>query len=233
MKTRNTLPLLLLTLILLSCGNTKESQESSWITLFNGETLDAWEMYGDGPITPQWTINDGAIKCRSNPDIQPEKHRSIMTKEEFGNFELELEFMVTENANSGIMYHVVEAPEYKNDYETGPEYQILDDNENPNRANKNRLAANYDMYPPADDKPFNGVGKWNSVKLIYDNGHVEHWLNGKMVLEFEEGSEEWKAIKDASKWSNVEGYAKYKSGHISLQDHGGEVWYRNIRVRKL
>lgn len=239
MKKRNALLFILSLSILSACGKSdkkttdKAETENSWTVLFDGKNLDSWEMYGEEPLTPQWVVADGILKCRSNPEIQPKAQRSIITKAEFGNFELELEFVVTENANSGIMYHVVEAPEYKHDYETGPEYQILDDNENPNRANKNRLASNYDMYAPADDKPFNGVGEWNSVRLIYNNGHVEHWLNGSKVLEFEEGSDEWTAIKEASKWSKVEGYAKYKSGHISLQDHGGEVWYRNIRIKAL
>lgn len=231
--------LLPLIMFIAACGPAKsdsseqESAEPQWLTLFDGSSLDAWEMFGEDPITPQWAVEDGILKCRSNPEIQPEAQRSIMTKDQFSDFELELDFMVTENANSGIMYHVVEGPEYNADYETGPEYQVLDDNENPDRRNINRLASNYDMHAPADDKPFKGVGEWNTAKIVYQNGHVEHWLNGVKVLEFEENSDDWKARKAASKWANVEGYAKYKTGHISLQDHGGEVWYRNIRIKKL
>lgn len=233
------LALVITCMLIYSCGasnkksNEEKTTEDEWIVLFDGNNLDQWEMFGEEPIVGQWIIENGLLKCRSNPDIQPKEQRSLMSKAEFGNFELELEFVITENANSGIMYHVVESPAYKNDYETGPEYQILDDNENPDRANKNRLAANYDMHAPADTKPFNGVGEWNNVKLIYNKGHVEHWLNGTKVLEFEEGSPEWTAIRDASKWSQVPDYAVAKSGHLTLQDHGGEVWYRNIRIKSL
>lgn len=224
-----------------ACGNKKTDEkkesvqsepETKWVSLFNGDNFEGWEMFGHGDILGQWMVEDGVIKCNSNPDFKSAGQRSIVTTEQYGNFELQLEFKITENANSGIMYHVSQDAQYKTDYETGPEYQVLDDNQDPDRPNNKRLASNYDMYAPADDKPFKGVGEWNLAKVVYNNGHVEHWLNGIKVLEFEEGSDDWKQHLAISKWTAMPDYAKYHIGHISLQDHGDEVWYRNIKIRR-
>lgn len=237
------LPLITLSIItLFSCSQNKSSESSSkespaeeWITLFNGENFDGWEMYGEEPFTEHWSIVDGAIAC--NNGIGEENigfFRSIMTTQEFGNFELELEYKIAKGGNSGIFYHVVESEDWGHDYMTGPEYQVLDDEFSRSETEPFKMvASNYAMHAPAASKKPNPHMQWNKVKIVYNKGHVEHWLNGEKVLEFEEGSEDWKAKKAESKWANVDSYAAYGKGRISLQNHGDEVHYRNIRIREL
>ena len=235
---------LMLTTLVAACGGKSKTEsnavadvkeEPQWITLFNGENFDGWEMYGPEPFTEHWTIVDGAIAC--NAGIGEENigfFRSIMTQQEFGNFELELEYKIAKGGNSGIFYHVVEKEEWGHDYMTGPEYQVLDDEFSRSETEPFKMvASNYAMHAPAETKKPNPFMQWNKVKIVYNNGLVEHWLNDEKVLEFIEGSEEWNARKDRSKWANVDSYAAYKKGRISLQNHGDEVHYRNIRIREL
>ena len=157
-----------------------------------------------------------------------------MTTRDFGNFELELEYKISKGGNSGVFYHVVEKAEWGHDYASGPEYQILDDEFSRSESEPYKMAAaSYAMYPAAATKKPNKFMEWNKVKIIYNNGHVEHWLNGEKVLEFEEGSEDWLAKKAAGKWANADSYAASQTGRISLQNHGDEVYYRNIRIKEL
>ncbi len=236
-----------LAIILSSCGGSNQSQEetqqastnssSEWITLFDGESFDGWKVFKKDSITSEsgWTIVDGALAC--NAGIGEENvgfsNTSLMTTDEFGNFELELEYKIAKGGNSGIFYHVKEEG-YGFDFATGPEYQVLDDANSRSENEPFKMAAsNYAMHAPADNKQVNDYMEWNKVKIVYNNGHVEHWLNGDKVLAFEEGSAEWKAIKATSKWAETDSYASHKEGAFSLQNHGDEVYFRNIRVREL
>ena len=145
-----------------------------------------------------------------------------------------MEYKIAKGGNSGLMYHVVESDEFGHDYSTGPEYQILDDEFSRSETLPNKMvAANYDMYEPVSTKKPNAHMEWNKVRLVYNNGHVEHWLNGEKVLEFNEASEDWKERKSNSKWRNSPQWGASKSGHISLQDHGDEIYFRSIRIKEL
>jgi len=235
---KSLLLLLLFSVGSIACSESKISENKSvdeWITLFDGQSFEGWQMYGPGAITDRWAIVDGTIVC--NPGAGESNtgfRRSIMTNEQFGNFEFEMEYKIAKGGNSGLMYHVVEDTAYRHDYVTGPEYQLLDDEFSRSETAPNKMmAASYDMYVPAETKKPNPFGQWNSVRLIYNNGHVEHWLNGEKVLEFEEGSEDWIKRKANSKWKGLKVWGASKSGHISLQDHGDEIAFRNIRIRKL
>ncbi len=137
--------------------------------------------------------------------------------------------------NSGILYHVVEKPEYKTDYATGPESQIIDDGGWKGDPLKpaQLVGSNYDMFEAAATKKVNPVGQWNTTRVVYLNGHVEHWLNGEKVVEFEEGSADYEARYKKSKWVDFPGWNKSKIGAISLQDHGAPVLFRNIKVKPL
>lgn len=240
--------------VLLSCsGREKSSAEQNeesrevdakqpaneWISLFDGETLDGWKRYNADEIGPLWKVEDGAIMCdgRGHGEGSPEYGGSLITLETFGNFELELEWKISEGGNSGILYHVVEKPEYSHAYVTGPEYQVMDDPEGPvSEAQANKLAgSNYDMYAAPADKKLNPVGEWNTARIIYNDGKVEQWLNGEKVVEFDENSEDYQEKFNNSKWASGEypHWNTYKEGSIGLQDHGAAVWYRNIRIRRL
>jgi len=218
---------------------TEISQQSEWISLFDGETLEGWKRYNADEIGPLWFVEDGAIKCdgKGHGEGSPEFGGSLITLETFGNFELELEWRITEGGNSGIMYHVVEKPEYSHAYVTGPEYQVRDDGEEEGSPSntKNLAGSSYDMYDAPSTKKLNPVMEWNTAKILYKDGKVEHWLNGEKIVEFDESSEDYKERFNQSKWASGEYpfWNTYKEGSIALQDHGAAVWYRNIRIRRL
>ena len=210
--------------------------DSEWISLFDGKTLNGWKQYGQEQITNMWTAEDGMIVCNGEggDEADGRQRGSLMTTDQFGNFELKLEWKISPEGNSGILYHVVEKPEYKHAFDTGPEYQLIDDAGFPSPITElQKTAAAYDMYPAKKDKKLNPAGEWNISRIVYNNGHVEHWLNGEKVLEYEEGSDDWKARYEKSKWVDYPGWNKYKEGAIALQDHGSKVWFRNIRIKKL
>lgn len=198
-----------------------------WIVLFDGTNLDAWRNYREDTLSDLWVIEDDAIllTARGGGDI--------ITRESFGSFDLELEWKISEGGNSGIFYHIVEADSLGQVYLSAPEMQVLDDERHPDgELPSHRAGANYDMQPCSEvaTKP---VGEWNKVRLLFDHGHVEHWLNGVKVVEFDQGSEAWQAQLTQSKFGDWPMYAKGEEGHIGLQDHGDQVWYRNIRVKRL
>lgn len=215
------------------------SPADEWISLFDGETLDGWKRYNADEIGPLWTVDDGAILCdgKGHGEGSPEDGGSLITIEKFGNFELELEWKISEGGNSGILYHVVEKPEYSHAYVTGPEFQVMDDPpvaEDMSNA-KNLAGSNYDMYAAPLTKTLKPVGEWNTAKLVYNDGKVEHWLNGEKVVEFDESSDDFMERYNNSKWASGDypAWNSYKEGSIALQDHGARVWYRNIRIKKL
>ena len=216
---------------------TADERSSGWQLLFDGQTLDGWKRYGRDTIGPLWSVKEGAIVCDGKGLTEGTAGigGSLMTTRQFGNFELALEWKISPGGNSGILYHVVEKPEYKHDYETGPEYQVMDDAGWTGEALKPAQLAgsNYDMFEAPSTKKLMPVGEWNQARLIYNNGHVEHWLNGEKVVEFDESSDEFQKRYKNSKWVEYPGWNKSKVGSISLQDHGAAVYYRNIKIKEL
>jgi hypothetical protein len=195
-----------------------------WRTLFDGTSLDAWRGYGSDRLPEGWKVVEGALtRVASAGDL--------ITRDVFGDFELEVEWIVAEGGNSGIMYRVTE--EAAETYQTGPEMQVLDDARHPDGGSRLRAAgAVYGLYPaPAGVvKP---AGEWNAVRIVVRGNHVEHWLNGVEVATYELGSPDWEARVAGSKFRKWPGYGRTATGHIALQDHGDRVAYRNIRIRTL
>lgn len=234
--------LLLLPLIMF-CAPKEQPEvtpQEEWISLFDGESFNGWKEFNSETINPKWEIKDGTIIVSRYGDARDKNTgfgKSIITTEQFGNFELELDYRMSTGGNSGIMYHVVEDTIYQQDYETAPEFQILDDEFSATETEPIRMAASsYDMFiPDSSKKQLNPAGEWNNVRLIHNNGAVEHWLNGVKVLEFTVGSEAWNQAYANSKFSQdyFKDWGKATSGHISLQDHGDFVAFKNIRIRKL
>ena len=223
-----------------SCGDKKQniakqeqseaviSQEEVWISLMS---VDAWRGYNLEKLPDNWAIKGDTIECFGNAgDVGGD----IITRDQFDNFELELEWKISEGGNSGIFYHVVEAAKYHSPYQTGPEYQILDDMGFPHPLEEwQKTGADYAMYLPNDQKSLKPVGSWNSSRIIFNKGKVEHWLNGKKIVEFDKFSEDWQERRKSGKWDDFPDYGKANSGHLGLQDHGAGVWFRNVRVRRL
>lgn len=214
--------------------NMSDQEEQEVTTLFNGENLDGWKAYNSDEIT-QWTVEDGAIAF-SPAEGDRSGSENLITEEEFTNFELSLEWKISEAGNSGIMWGVQEDEKFNEPYLTGPEIQILDNQKHPDAQNGpiRQAGALYDMVPPSKDvtKP---VGEWNKVILRIDHetnsGSVT--LNGEKITEFPVHGEEWDKMVENSKFEDWEDFGKHRTGHIALQDHDDKVWFRNIQIREL
>ena len=198
---------------------------SEWRTLFDGKSLDAWRGFKGKPVPAGWKIENGAL-------VKDAPVADLVTKDEFGDFELQLEWKIGEAGNSGILYRGSE--EYDHIYWSAPEYQLLDDDKASD--NKTRLTcagAAYALYPspPGHLKP---VGQWNATRIVAKGAHVEHWLNGTKLVEYELWSPDWEAKVKESKFKDWPNFGRAKRGHIALQgDHSGTLGFRNIRIRTI
>ncbi len=202
-----------------------------WDLLFDGKTMDGWHGYNEGD-TEFWSIEDCALKTEGTEDS--DQRVDLTTDGDYRNFEITVDWKATTGGNSGIIYAVVEDPKYGTAWETGPEYQLLDDVGYPEELKPAQYSASdYDMIAASEDKDLKPVGEWNHTKLVVNGPHVEHWLNGEKVVEFERWSDEWKARRDASKWGEHKDYGLAETGRIVLQDHGSEFWFRNIKIREI
>jgi hypothetical protein len=207
---------------------TGKEKDAGWKLLFDGKTTDGWRAFRGKGIPDVWKVIDGALV------VSPKNGKDgndIVTEHQYDNFELAFEWKVTKGANSGVMYRVSEKEDEP--YVTGPEYQILDNKGHPDgKSDKTSAASCYDVYAPSEDatKP---VGEWNQARIVVNGNHVEHWLNGKKVVEYDFGSDDWKEHVAAGKFKDVKSFGKEKKGHIDLQWHGDEVAYRSIKIKVL
>lgn len=199
-----------------------------WTSLFDGSSMDQWRLY-NGQGMEGWTIRDGVMVALGIEG----KSADAITIDTFRNFELRLEWNISEGGNSGIFYNVREGEGLTGVYQSGPEYQLIDDDGFPHPLEDwQKTAANYAMHPPKI-KAYNPQGTWNTSRIIVDEGMVQHWLNDRLIVRYELWTEEWKTLKDAGKWKEHPSYGIFPSGHIALQDHGNEISFRNIKIRKL
>lgn len=225
-----TLTLFSLSAILLTSPSFLSAQDSKakWKPLFDGKTLNGWRTYQNKPAN-SWSVKEGLLSNKGNKDPAT-KHADLITESEFENFELSVNWKIAAQANSGILYMVTE--EFPSSYLSGPEYQLLDDRGYPEKLENWQITgANYAMDPPLVDatKP---AGEWNHTVIKVFKGHVEHWLNDKKVVAYELWTDTWKQHKAVGKWKDAKGYGASKKGHIALQDHGGEAWFKDIKIRE-
>lgn len=207
---------------------TKKEKKAGWVLLFDGKTTDGWKSY-KGREQNGWIVENGILVCK---ETGVTKRSDLITAESFANYELQIDWKISPEHNSGIIYRCTE--ENGASYESGPEYQLIDDKGYPGKLSDKQLSgANYDMNAPAGGSIVKPVGEFNHTRIVVNNAHVEHWLNGKKVVEYELWSPEWEKTKAGSKWRDVKPYGMSKSGHIALQDHGGGVAFKNIKIRKL
>lgn len=207
---------------------TKKEKKAGWELLFNGKNLDGWKIFQGGEVKG-WKVIDGVL---NNSGIGSDHGGDIITVKQFADFELYLEWKIAPKSNSGVFYRVQEG-DTKKIYETAPEYQLLDDKGWPTKLDDSQYSgANYAMHTPKGAE-VNAIDKWNTTRIVVDGGKVQHFLNGKKVVEYELWTEEWKELKNNCKWKDKPLYGMSKKGHIGLQDHGGLTQFRNIKIRKL
>lgn len=201
-----------------------------YTSLFDGTTLNGWRTFKNKPNN-SWEVSAGVLHCKPWIEEGTNERSDLITTEQYENFELVFDWKIPYQANSGVMFRVSE--DYDEPYATGPEYQVIDDEDFPGDLKDVQLTAgNYDMHV-AENKKMNPSGQWNNSKIVVNGNHVEHWLNGQKTVDYDLYSEDWTKRKNASKWKDFPGYATIKKGHIALQDHSSEVWYRNIGIRVL
>lgn len=202
--------------------------EPAWEVLFDGKGTQQWRAYRGKEFPAKgWSVDAEGLRCHSKGG-----GGDIVTREQYGNFELEFEWKVSSGANSGVMYRVRE--DRGASYETGPEYQVLDDARHPDGKNPKTSAGSLYALIAADPaKELRPVGQWNQARIVLDGSRAEHWLNGKKVVAYQWGSPEIQSMIATSKFKDWSGFARQTAGHICFQDHGDDVWFRNIRIRKL
>ena len=208
-----------------------------WELLFDGKALDGWRDYNGDSLTQPWTVVDGCIQAAGDGS---DLSGYIVTDREFDNFILDWDWKLGYGGNSGMIYHVVEDPYFKVPYVTGPEYQLIDNEgwEEVNAPSKleewQKLGVDYAMHLPDADSMFvNPQGEWNNSRIVFDNGHVEHYLNGHKILEFDAWTDDWFERKNAGKWEMAPEYGLAERGVICLQDHGSPASFRNIKIKQL
>ena len=205
-----------------------------WKVLFDGSNLDNWRGYNSDEMYSNWSIEeDGSMKFTPDED----GGKNIVTKDEYTNFKLSLEWKISEGGNSGIFWSVYEDSTYNEAYQTGPEIQVLDNERHPDaQANPkfHQAGALYDLVQPSSDV-CKQAGEWNKCVIMVDHINNEGWveLNDTRIVEFEPHGEQWDSLVAGSKFADWEGFGKYRTGKIGLQDHDDIVWYRDIKIMEL
>jgi hypothetical protein len=213
---------------------TDEEEAAGWVSLFDGRTLEGWHGY-NGQSIESWVVEGCSIKSVGTEGNYGSDLRSdLVTDKQYENFEISIDWKTSPGGNSGLMYGVVEDPKYRAAWMTGPEYQFIDDVGFPGKLEEwQKAGANYAMHLPNDQKELRPVGEWNNTRILVNGSHVEHWLNGKKILEFERWTDDWWALRNSGKWNEAPDYGLARLGHIVIQDHGSVFWFRNIRIREI
>ncbi len=195
----------------------RPDENDGWKSLFDGKTTKGWRGYRKKGFPKNWKVVDGAL-------TRVGRGADIITEDQYGDFELELEWKIEEGGNSGIKFFVTE--DESKAHMTGPEMQIL----GKRGKSKTSAGACYGLYEPVENV-IRPAGEWNSARIVSKDRKIEHWMNGRKLCAYEIGSDDWTRRVAASKFGKWKKFGKAKKGHICLQDHGDEVAYRNIRIR--
>ena len=247
---------LVLSLVLFcTCSSPVKKTSNNWIILFDGTSLDGWRAYNAKQMPPGWKIVNKELTFTTDQILEEDYNYKgsrdiIYGAEEFDNFELYVEWNIPTGGNSGIFYHIKE--DYEGPHLVAPEYQLIDDfnyakihdltsyniqfgaDEPQKLQDWQKTAADYAMHTPdTTNKILNPAGQWNSSKIIFTTENVEYWLNGKKVLSFVPWSKDWYERRNSGKWQGAPDYGKYKTGYIGFQDHGSNMSFRNIKIKRI
>lgn len=210
---------------------TDAEQEDGWQLLFDGATLDGWRGFKRDSVPAGWTVDEGALHFTTEAAADDEHSvQTLITSDTYDHFELRAEWKLSPEGNSGILYRVTEEEDLP--YETGLEYQIVDDTAIADEPDVNRTGGLFGLYAPSEDvvRP---IGEYNETRIVVRGNRLEHWLNGTKLLDAEIGSDTWNDRVSSTKFSNWPNFAAADAGHIALQDHGYRVWYRDLKIRPL
>lgn len=217
-------------MLILTVLNANAQDNKAWVSIFDGKSLQGWHLFKKPGAPTAWQVRDGAIVL----DVSQQEGRGdLVTDQAYGDFHLAFEWKVKKGSNSGVIFFVQEQDPFKATWHTGPEFQVIDNTGYPDKLGPKQMAGSlYDLVAcPVDYiKP---TGEWNASEIIFKKGTLEFILNGKKAFSLVLGSEEWKSLIANSKFSTMKDFAAFTQGKIALQDHGGEVWYRNIRIKSL
>lgn len=239
MKTIIPLAILIVTTVLVSCSSSKQTgdnmlskseEEQGYKLLFDGKDMNGWRTF-QNKSAASWSVDSGTLHCKGSDANYGAITADLMTKDQYQNFDFSVDYKISPKGNSGILYLVTEDSAYS--YLSGPEYQIIDDKNFPEKLEDWQLTgANYAMNPAPAAEP-NPPGEWNHARIVKNGNHVEHWLNGKKVVEYDLHSDEWNKNKMAEKWKDVASYGASDKGYITFQNHGSEAWFKNIKIKEL
>ncbi len=207
-------------------------KKKGFTPLFDGKTTTGWHTYGKDFVGKAWNAENGVLHF--DPKLKNNDGGDLVTDKEYSNFHLKLEWKVAPKSNSGIIFYVHEdLSKYKQTYLTGPEMQVIDnDGHKDGKINKHRAGDLYDMISSTSE-PVKAVGEWNLAEIISNKGKLTFKLNGVKIVETTMWDDNWKNLIAGSKFGKWEGFGTYKTGKIALQDHGDEVWFRNIEIKEL
>lgn len=208
--------------------------EGDWVLLFDGRSTNGWHTYGKQTAARDWKAEEGTLHLAARSKAYDEDSGDLVSDEAFDNFHLKLEWKVAPGGNSGILFYVQDEPQkYKRTWMTGPEMQLLDNAQHPDAKLPKRKAGDlYDLIACNPDNE-NPAGTWNQTGIICSHGRLEFWQNGENILITTLWDEHWRELIADSKFKDYPYFGTFRSGHIVLQDHRDEVWFRNIRIRKL
>lgn len=216
---------------------TRKEKKDGWALLWDGKTTEGWRGAKlDAFPEKGWVVEDGVLKVLAGNGGESTNGGDIITTRLYKNFILKVDFKITEGANSGIKYFVDPTLNKGAGSAIGCEFQVLDDQRHPDaklgvKGNRT-LGSLYDLIPAPEDKPFD-INAWNTAMVVVEGNHVEHWLNGVKLLEYERNNQEWNALVAYSKYRDWPNFGNCEEGYILLQDHGDEVWYKNIKIKEL
>ena len=214
---------------------TEKEKNEGWKLLFDGKTTTGWRTFRRDKAGAAWRVKDGALMLDNSnkKNWQTEGGGDLITNDEYENYELSLEWKIQKCGNSGVIFNVVESDKYDYVWQTGPEMQVLDNICHPDgRIEKHRAGDLYDLIE-TKFVAVNPAGEWNLAKIVSNKGKYEFWLNGYKLVEFEMHTDEWNKLVAGSKFKDMPDFGKAAKGHIALQDHGDQVWYRSIKIREL
>lgn len=216
-----------------STNTSAAMNEDGWVTLFDGKTTSGWHSYGKSEAGKAWSVENGALRAKAGVE-----GGDLVTNDEYENFDLKLEWKISAKGNSGVIFYVHEEPsKYHDTYNTGPEMQVLDNGTPTSLGHSDaklythRAGDLYDLL--ASKEAVKPAGEWNQIELVANKGKLDFYMNGQHTLSTAMWNDTWRQMIAISKFKDMAGFGTFKKGKIALQDHGDDVWFRNIRIKKL